>query len=110
MHLGGMFDHAFDLAARQIQRYRGEAAQFGLGVLVDHLRQRQDEQPRRVFADQSVPTRQLHVTHKGAVGQHQMLIQIEPAIRAARATRCTDHQTQHAVTPAADPVLIGFGQ
>jgi hypothetical protein len=39
-----------------------------------------------------------------------MLIQIEPAIRPTWAARSADHQTQHAVAPAADPVLIGLGQ
>ncbi len=39
-----------------------------------------------------------------------MLVQIQPTIRAARAARRADHQAQHAVAPAADQVLVGFGQ
>ncbi|MNY14873.1 hypothetical protein D3C86_1480620 [compost metagenome] len=110
VHLGGMLHHVFDFVARQVQRHRGQAAQFGLGVFVDHLSQRQDKQARRVFTHQAVPARQLYITDEGAVGQHQMLIQIQPAIRPAWTARCADYQAQHAVAPAADPVLIGLGQ
>ncbi|MNI28713.1 hypothetical protein D3C73_825050 [compost metagenome] len=39
-----------------------------------------------------------------------MLVQVEPAIRATRAPRCTNHQAQHAVAPTAHPVLVGLGQ
>ncbi len=39
-----------------------------------------------------------------------MLVQVQPAIRATWATRRTDHQAQHTVAPAADQVLVGFGQ
>ena len=39
-----------------------------------------------------------------------MLVQVQPAIRAAWATGRTDHQAQHAVAPATDQVLVGFGQ
>ncbi|MNZ58750.1 hypothetical protein D3C78_767660 [compost metagenome] len=39
-----------------------------------------------------------------------MLVEVEPAVRAARASGGADDQTQHAVAPAADPVLVGFGQ
>ena len=110
MHFGGAFHDIFNLAARQIQWHRGQAAQFGLGVFVDHLGQRQDEQARRVFTDQAIPTRQLNVADEGAVGQYQVLIQVQSTIRPARSAWCTDHQPQHAMAPAAHPVLVGLRQ
>lgn len=39
-----------------------------------------------------------------------MLIEIEPAVRATWTARRADHQAQHAVAPAADPILVGLGQ
>jgi len=39
-----------------------------------------------------------------------MLVQVQPAIWSAGTARCADHQAQHAVAPAADQVLVGFGQ
>ena len=39
-----------------------------------------------------------------------MLVQIKQAIWPARATRRTHHQAQHAVPPAARPVIVGLGQ
>ena len=38
-----------------------------------------------------------------------MVLQIQAAIRAARPAGCADHQAQHAVAPAADPVVVGLG-
>ena len=110
VHLGRVLDQVVDLRPRQIHGHRGQAAQFGLGVFVDHLPQRQDEQARRVHAGQAVPTGKLYVADEGAVRQHQVLIQVQTAIRSTRASGLADHQPQHAVTPAADPVLVGFGQ
>ena len=54
--------------------------------------------------------RQVLEVNWRAVGQHQMLIQIQSTIRPTRPTWCADHQSQHAVAPAADPVLVGFSQ
>ncbi len=110
MHLGRVLYQIVDLRPGQIHRYRRQAAQFSLGVFVDYLRQRQYEQPRRINARQAIPTRQLHIADKCAVRQHQMLVQIQAAIRPAWAPRLADHQTQHAVAPTADPILVGFGQ
>ncbi|MNF39177.1 hypothetical protein D3C84_201430 [compost metagenome] len=39
-----------------------------------------------------------------------MLVQIQPAIRPARPPGGADHQAQHAVAPAAGPLLVGLGE
>ncbi|MCY1356898.1 hypothetical protein D9M69_433640 [compost metagenome] len=39
-----------------------------------------------------------------------MLVQIQSAIRSAWSAWRADHQAQHAVTPAAEQVLVGLGQ
>ena len=39
-----------------------------------------------------------------------MLVQIQPARRPARPAWCADHQAQHAVAKAADPLAVGLGQ
>ncbi|MNM80848.1 hypothetical protein D3C81_928300 [compost metagenome] len=110
MHLGGTLHHVFNLCARQVQGHGGQAAQFGLGIFVDDLGQRQDKQPRRVFTDQAIPARQLYVADEGAIRQHQVLVQVQSAIRTTGAARRADHQTQHAVAPAAEQVLVSLGQ
>src|SRR5690606_33056948 len=48
VQLGAALDQHLDLTAFQPERNRGQAAQLDLGVFVDHLAQRQDEQARRV--------------------------------------------------------------
>ncbi len=45
VHLGSVLNQPFDFRARQLDWQGGQAAQFGLGVFIDDLRQRQDEQP-----------------------------------------------------------------
>lgn len=110
MHFGGALHQVVDLLAVQAQGHGGEAAHFHLGVLVDHLGQRQDEQPRGVGAGEAVPAGELHVADEGAVGEHQVLVEVEPAVRAARAAGGADHQAQHGVAPAAGPVVVGFGE
>ncbi|MNP05368.1 hypothetical protein D3C76_973170 [compost metagenome] len=110
MHFGSLTHQVLDLFAVEPQRDRRQAAQFGLGVLVDDLAQRQDEQPRRISADQAIPAGQLHVIDERAVRQHQVLVEVQATVRATWAARLADDQAQHAVAPAADPVLIGLGQ
>lgn len=96
-----MFDGVVDFLAAELQRHRCQATQFGLGVLINDLGQRQDEEPRRVFAHQAIPARQLNVTDEGAVRQDQVPVQIQPTIRATWAARCANHQAQHAMAPTA---------
>ncbi|MNM85929.1 hypothetical protein D3C81_980700 [compost metagenome] len=110
VHFGGLTHQVLDLVAVEPQGHRRQAAQFGLGVLVDHLAQRQHEQARGVGTDQAVPAGKLHIVDEGAVRQHQALVEVQAAVRPAWAARLADHQAQHAVAPAADQVLVGFGQ
>ncbi|MCY1284706.1 hypothetical protein D9M70_336210 [compost metagenome] len=108
--LRGALDQFGDFRAAQPERDRGEAAQFDLGVFLDHLRQRQDEQPRRVGAGQAVPAGQLQVADEGAVGQHQVAVEVQPAGRPARAARGADDDAQHGVAPARDQLVVGLGE
>ena len=110
MLFGGAYHQLLDLVARQAQRYRGQAAQLDLGVFINHLLQRQHEQARGVDAGQAIPARQLQVADEGTVGQHQVVVEIQAAVRATRPARCADHQAQHAVAPAAHPGIVGFSE
>ncbi|MNF62628.1 hypothetical protein D3C84_443120 [compost metagenome] len=110
MHLDSVLDQGFGFRTAEPEGHRGQAAQFHLGVFLDHLVQRQHEEARRVGAGEAVPAGQLHVADEGAVGEHQVLVEVEAAVRSAWAARGADHQAQHAVAPAADPVLVGLGK
>ncbi|MND75337.1 hypothetical protein D3C80_669500 [compost metagenome] len=110
MHFGGVLDQGFGFRAAELEGHRGQAAQFHLGVFLDHLVQRQHEEARGIGAGEAVPAGQLHVADEGPVGEHQVLVEVEAAVRSARTARGADHQAQHAVAPAADPVLVGLGE
>ena len=106
----GAFQQRGDLGRVQLQRDRLQAAQLDLGVLLDHLLQRQHEQARGVGARQAAPAGNLHVANERAERQHLVVLQVEPAIGPARAARRADHQPQHAVAPAAHRPLVAFGE
>ena len=110
VQLRGALQEAGDLGAFQLQRDRLQAAQLDLGVLLDHLLERQHEQARRVRTRQAAPAGDLHVVDERAERQHAVIGEVEPAIGPARAARRADHEAQHAVTPAAHRPLIAFGQ
>ena len=59
----------FDANAIQAQRHRLQPAQFDPGVLVDHLVERQHEQPRRITSRQPAQAGDLHIVDERAERQ-----------------------------------------
>ncbi len=110
VQFGAALDQLANLFGVQFQGHRGQPAQLHLGVFVDHLAQRQNEQPRGVDAGEAVPAGELHVIDEGAEGQHQVVVQIQSTSGAGLAAGRADHQAQHAMAPAADPGVVGFGE